>query len=97
MDVTGKFDSAVYGTALTISENVKYEVEVTDSDGKILNSGDKVMVGDILTIKNTDTATKTVGTTNAVGTDGGNVASNSLKAGETVTVIVSGAITISVA
>lgn len=93
VDVTGKFDSDVYGTALTIPD----KVEVTDADGKILSSGDKVMVGDILTIKNTDTATKTVRTTNAVGTDGGNVASNSLKAGETVTVIVSGAITISVA
>ena len=90
--MTGKFDSDVYGTALTIPANV----EVTDSDGKILSSGDKVMVGDILTIKNTDTATKTVGTTNAVGTDGGNVASNLLKAGETVTVIVRGEITITV-
>ena len=92
VDVTGKFDSDVYGTALTIPD----KVEVTDADGKILSSGDKVMVGDILTIKNTDTATKTVRTTNAVGTDGGNVASNSLKAGETVTVIVRGEITITV-
>ena len=92
VDVTGKFDSDVYGTALTIPANV----EVTDSDGKILSSGDKVMVGDILTIKNTAATTKTVRTTNAVGTDGGNVASNSLKAGETVTVIVRGEITITV-
>ena len=93
VDVTGKFDSAVYGTALTIPTT---GVEVTDSDGKILSSGDKVMVGDILTIKNTDTAIKTVGTTNAVGTDGGDVASNLLKADETVTVIVKGEITITV-
>ena len=93
VDVTGKFDSAVYGNALTIPTT---GVEVTDSDGKILSSGDKVMVGDILTIKNTDTATKTVGTTNAVGTDGGDVASNHLKAGETVTVIVRGEVTITV-
>ena len=97
VDVTGKFDSAVYGTALTISENVKDEVEVTDSDGKILNSGDKVMVGDILTIKNTSKTDKTVTVTNAVDTEGNDVDSTSLKSDKPVTVIVKGEITITVA
>ena len=96
VDVTGKFDSAVYGTALTISENVKDEVEVTDSDGKILNSGDKVMVGDILTIKNTSKTDKTVSVTNVVDTNGKNVTSHKLakgdSIGDSISVIVNGVI-----
>ena len=54
------------------------------------------MVGDILTIKNTAATTKIVKTTYAVGTEGGNVASTSLESDKTVTVIVNGAITITV-
>ena len=89
VDVTGKFDSDVYGTALTIPANV----EVTDSDGKILSSGDKVMVGDILTIKSN--ADKTVTVTNAVDTNGNAV--SPLAKGASISVIVKGAITITVA
>ena len=86
--MTGKFDSDVYGTALTIPKNV----EVTDSDGKILSSGDKVMVGDILTIKSN--ADKTVTVTNAVDTNGNAV--SPLAKGDSTSVIVKGAITITV-
>ena len=93
VDVTGKFDSDVYGTALTIPANM----EVTDSDGKILSSGDKVMVGDILTIKNTSNATKSVSVTNAVDTNGDDVTSHQLAKGASISVIVKGAITITVA
>ena len=93
VDVTGKFDSDVYGTALTIPANV----EVTDSDGKILSSGDKVMVGDILTIKNTSDADKNVTVTNAVDTNGNVVTSSSLAKGASISVIVKGAIGITVA
>ena len=93
VDVTGKFDSDVYGTALTIPANV----EVTDSDGKILSSGDKVMVGDILTIKNTSDADKNVTVTNAVDTNGNTVTSSSLAKGASISVIVKGAIGITVA
>ena len=91
VDVTGKFDSAVYGTALAIPT----DVEVTDSDGKILSSSDKVMVGDILTIKNTSKADKTVTVTNAVDTNGNAV--SPLAKGNSTSVIVKGAITITVA
>ena len=92
VDVTGKFDSAVYGTALTIPTT---GVEVTDSDGKILSSSDKVMVGDILTIKNTSKADKTVTVTNVVDTNGNAV--SPLAKGDSISVIVKGAITITVA
>ena len=90
--MTGKFDSDVYGTALT---TIPSGVEVTDADGKILSSGDKVMVGDILTIKNTSNATKTVSVANAVDTNGDPVTSHSLAKGASISVIVKGAITIS--
>ena len=93
VDVTGKFDSDVYGTALTIPANV----EVTDSDGKILSSSDKVMVGDILTIKNTSDADKKVTVTNAFDTNGVAVTSKPLAKGASISVIVNGAITITVA
>ena len=92
VDVTGKFDSDVYGTALP---TIPSGVEVTDADGKILSRGDKVMVGDILTIKNTSDADKNVTVTNAVDTNGDPVTSHSLAKGASISVIVKGAITIS--
>ena len=92
VDVTGKFDSDVYGTAL---QTIPSGVEVTDADGKILSRGDKVMVGDILTIKNTSDADKNVTVTNAVDTNGDPVTSHSLAKGASISVIVKGAITIS--
>ena len=95
VDVTGKFDSDVYGNTLNLSSISG--VEVTDADGKVLTGSVKVMTGDILTIKNTSDAAKTVTVTNAVDTNGGAVTSHSLAKGASISVIVKGAITISVA
>ena len=95
VDVTGKFDSDVYGNTLNLSG--VSGVEITDADGKVLTGSVNVMTGDILTIKNTSNATKTVTVTNAVDTNGATVTSHSLAKGASISVIVKGAITISVA
>ena len=95
VDVTGKFDSDVYGNTLNLSSISG--VEVTDADGRVLTGSVKVMTGDILTIKNTSDAAKTVTVTNAVDTNGGTVTAHSLAKGASISVIVKGAITISVA
>ena len=95
VDVTGKFDSDVYGNTLNLSG--VSGVEITDADGKVLTGSVNVMTGDILTIKNTSNATKTVTVTNAVDTNGATVTSHSLAKGASISVIVNGAITITVA
>ena len=95
VDVTGKFDSDVYGNTLNLSG--VSGVEITDADGKVLTGSVKVMTGDILTIKNTSDATKNVTVTNAVDTNGDAVTARSLAKGASISVIVKGAITISVA
>ena len=93
VDVTGKFDSDVYGNTLNLSG--VSGVEITDADGKVLTGSVKVMTGDILTIKNTSDATKNVTVTNAVDTNGDAVTARSLAKGASISVIVKGAITIS--
>ena len=95
VDVTGKFDSDVYGNTLNLSG--VSGVEITDADGKVLTGSVNVMTGDILTIKNTSDAAKTVTVTNAVDTNGNVVTSSSLAKGASISVIVKGAITITVA
>ena len=93
--MTGKFDSDVYGNTLNLSG--VSGVKITDADGKVLTGSVNVMTGDILTIKNTSNATKTVTVTNAVDTNGATVTSHSLAEGASISVIVNGAITITVA
>ena len=95
VDVTGKFDSDVYGNTLNLSG--VSGVEITDADGKVLTGSVNVMTGDILTIKNTSDVAKTVTVTNAVDTNGNAVTSSSLAKGASISVIVKGAIGITVA